>query len=87
MAFPIIDTISPPPEFPSAIVGLSEVCVGESAVYTSDIPMGCEANWYINNTIQSSTTNTLEVFWIDGGGFNITIDFDCDTTIFLEARC
>jgi len=89
MAFPIIemnyliDTISPPPEFPSDIVGLSEVCVSDSAVYTSDIPLGCEANWYINNTIQSSNTNTLEVLWTDGGDFIITIDFDCDTNTFF----
>ena len=89
LPYPIIevtylsDTIPPPPEFPSEITGASEVCVSETAVYISDIPLGCEAVWYINNIVQSSTTNTLEVFWTDVGDFTINIDFNCDTSTFF----
>lgn len=76
------DTIPPPPGFPSPISGPAEACVGDTSVYASDIPVSCEANWYIDGALQNSTTGTLEVIWTESGSFAINLDFDCDTSIF-----
>ena len=73
-----IDTI-PPPVSPSLIMGEDSLCVGETAVYTADIPVGCNANWYINNELQTSNTGILEVVWNENGSFLINLDFECNT--------
>ena len=78
----LLDTIASPPEFPIAISGELNPCVGDTAVYTADIPVSCIANWYIDGELQSSTTNTLEIIWTEGGSFIISLDFECDTNIY-----
>lgn len=78
----MMDTIPPPPGSASYISGPSESCVGNTSIYTSDIPLGCYANWYINGILQSELSGTLEVIWTEMGSFNINLDFECDTSIF-----
>jgi len=74
------DTI-PPPVSPNLIFGEDTICIGETTIYTTDIPVGCNANWYINNELQTSTTGILEVVWSESGSFLINLDFECNANI------
>ncbi len=81
----LTDTIPPPPPgSPDGISGSSEVCVGDTSVYSSDIPLGCEANWYINGVLQNSLEGTLEVIWNESGIFTLSLEFECDTTTYTS---
>ena len=81
----LTDTIPPPPPgSPGGIFGSSEACVGDTSVYSSDIPLGCEANWYINGVLQSSSNGTLEVIWTETGIFTLSLGFECDTTSYIS---
>ncbi len=74
------DTISPPVS-PSLILGEDSICVGDTTLYTADIPLGCNANWYINNELQTSTSGILEVVWSESGSFIINLDFECSANV------
>ncbi len=81
----LTDTIPPPPPgSPDGISGSSEVCVGDTSVYSSDIPLGCEANWYVNGVLQNSSEGTLEVIWTETGIFTLSLEFECDTTTYTS---
>ncbi len=75
------DTISSPPEYTSGIIGPVEQCVGNTSVYTADIPISCEANWYVNGELQISLDGYLEYTWGNGGNYLVELDVICDTII------
>ena len=76
------DTIVQPPNFPSLISGAVNPCIGDTIAYSTDIPVSCQANWYIDGILQNFTTGILEVIWTESGSFMITLDFECDTNIY-----
>lgn len=78
---PVTDTIVPPPEFPEIITGSQYPCEGELSYYTCDIPIGCQANWFINSIPQSGQADTLEVVWWQPGSFEISMQLSCDTLL------
>ncbi|NQU35158.1 MAG: hypothetical protein HQ521_18185 [Bacteroidetes bacterium] len=77
----LLDTIPPPPENPISISGPTQSCVDTTSIYTSDIPLSCNALWYVDGVLQSSTTGTLEITWSASGNFNVMLEFECDTVI------
>ena len=79
----LLDTIPPPPENPISISGPTQSCVGTTSIYTSDIPLSCNAVWYVDGVLQSSTTGTLEITWSTSGNFNVLLEFECDTIIYI----
>lgn len=76
----LVDTISPPPDYPGTIMGSQQVCVGETVSYSADIPIGCETNWFIDGIQQTTTTDTLEVYWFESGSYIISLEITCDTS-------
>ncbi len=83
-ASPVADTITPPPDFPDTLSGPAESCVGDTAVYSAELPVGCSADWYIDTVLQSSDSSALEVIWTDEGDFTISLYFDCDSGTFFS---
>jgi len=82
MDFPSTDTIPPPPpNLPDSLSGPSEGCLGDTAIYTTDIPLGCSAEWYINNTIQGSDSGSMQVIWTDDGFYTISLYFNCNSGV------
>jgi hypothetical protein len=86
MASPVVeniyltDTIPPPRDVPGIVSGPTQACIGETMVYTADIPIGCETQWFINGNLQNTSADTLEVYWYESGIFIISIELTCDTT-------
>ncbi len=76
------DTIAPPPGFPSTVSGPVVVCVDDTVTYTADIPLNCNALWYVDDVLQSSTTGELQVIWSNQGDHTINLNFECDTTTY-----
>jgi hypothetical protein len=84
--FAIPDTIQPPPDSPDTLAGPSEGCIGDTALYTTSIPLGCTPEWYINDTLQGSDSSSMQVIWTDDGHYTISLYFDCDTnTSFVDS--
>lgn len=84
-AIPVTDSVSPPPGSPDTLSGPTEGCVGDTAVYSAELPVGCTVQWYIDSTLQSSDSGTLEVVWTDQGDYTVSL-FDCDSgTIFSDS--
>ncbi len=79
----LIDTIATPPENPVYVMGPETSCVGATSVYTSDIPLGCDVNWYVNGVLQTSAFDTLEIIWTSNGDNYIELEFECDTITFI----
>ena len=84
-AISLIDTIISPPISPSLISGIDYSCVGDTCIYKSDIPLSCEANWYVNGNIQPSSTGTLEIIWTSEGSMNLVLELECDTTFLVDS--
>ncbi|MCF6342530.1 MAG: T9SS type A sorting domain-containing protein [Bacteroidales bacterium] len=77
---PLTDTIPPPPpDSLITILGPTEVCVDDTAVYTTDIPLGCSAEWYIDGVLQGSDSSSMEVVWTDDDLYTISLYFVCDS--------
>ncbi len=76
------DSISPPPYSPQLIAGDTITCVGETNTYIADIPVSCNANWYINGNLQTTPTDDLIVTWTNSGTQTITLEFTCDTITY-----
>lgn len=75
---PLPDSIPPPPpDTPVLLYGPSEPCLGDTAVYTTDVPLGCSTQWYVDNVIQGSTSASIEVNWTSIGSHTISTYFDC----------
>ena len=81
----LVDTIISPPISPNLISGIDYPCVGDTCIYKSDIPLGCESNWYVNGNIQPSSTATLEIIWTSGGSNNIVLELECNTTFLVDS--
>jgi hypothetical protein len=64
---PSRDTVPPPPSSPDTLNGPEELCVGETAQYTADFPMGCYNIWYVDDSLQGSDSAVLEVTWETAG--------------------
>ena len=96
MALPVVeniyltDTIPPPPDVPGIVSGPTQTCQGETMVYSADIPIGCEIQWFIGGILQNTSADTLEVYWYESGIFIISIELTCDTsgnaTSFLSVQ-
>lgn len=83
VALPLIETDTiPPPQSPGMLTGSTFVCVGDTSVYNSDVPISCQTNWYINNNPRSTSNGLLEVIWTEIGTFTITLDFECNSIIY-----
>ena len=78
----LLDTIPPPPENTTSISGPTQSCIGETSVYTSDIPLSCNPNWYLDGVLQSTTLGVLEITWAEGGSYDIILEFECDTVTY-----
>ncbi len=75
------DTIQPPPGSVSLISGPLVTCTGDTSLYTTDIPVSCMAQWYVNGILQPSTTDTLQVVWQVPGLNTISLYFNCNGTV------
>ncbi|MDP2724095.1 MAG: hypothetical protein Q8O72_15165 [Bacteroidales bacterium] len=76
----LTDTIPPPPDVPGIVSGPAQACQGETMVYSADIPIGCETQWFIDGILQNTSADTMEVYWYESGIFIISIELTCDTT-------
>ena len=76
----LTDTIPPPPDVPGIVSGPTQACQGETMVYSADIPIGCETQWFIDGILQNTSADTLVVYWYESGIFIISIELTCDTT-------
>ena len=87
VSFPETDTVPPPP--PDSLITISgpfESCEDDTAVYTTDIPLGCSAEWYINDTLQGSDSSSMQVVWTDDGFYTISLYYVCDSdTSFVDS--
>ncbi|NOX84545.1 MAG: T9SS type A sorting domain-containing protein [Chlorobi bacterium] len=83
-ASPVADTITPPPGSPDTLSGPAESCVGDTAVYSAELPVGCSADWYIDTVLQSSDSAILEVVWTDEGNYTVSLYFNCDSGTFFS---
>ena len=81
--YPFADTIQPPPNHPDSITGQVTSCTGDTSLYQADIPVSCTAQWYVNNVLQTSTADTLQVVWQQPGTNNISLYFNCDGNIMF----
>ncbi|MCF6172048.1 MAG: T9SS type A sorting domain-containing protein [Bacteroidales bacterium] len=84
---PVTDTIPPPP--PDSLITISgptDICVNDTAVYTTDIPLGCSSDWYVDGVLQGSDSSSLQVVWTDDGLSTISLYFVCDSgTSFVDS--
>lgn len=55
------------PAPPTPIQGAGESCIAETETYTTTVGPGESCLWWIDGTLQSSTTTTLEVNWDEWG--------------------
>ena len=78
--FALLDSLPPPPpEYPDTLSGPVEGCVGDTAVYTTDIPLGCSAEWYVNDNLQGSDSSSMQIIWDDDSYYTISLYYDCDS--------
>ena len=83
---PVSDSITPPPDSPDTLTGPSESCVGDTAVYSAELPVSCTAQWYIDTVLQSSGSGILQVVWADTGNYAVILYFNCDSgTVFSDS--
>ncbi len=83
---PVTDSITPPPDFPDSLSGPTESCVGDTAVYSSDLPVSCTAQWYIDSTLQDPDSGSLQIIWADEGSYTVSLYFDCgSSTTFSDS--
>lgn len=80
--FAVTDTIAPPPDFPNFITGPIESCVGDTSVFTIDMPVSCSGIWYVDGVMQTSSSNELQCIWLISGTFIVELEIVCDTTTF-----
>lgn len=80
--FAVTDSITPPPDFPNSITGPTESCVGDTSVFTIDMPISCSAMWYVDGVLQPTSTNELQYIWVTSGTFVVGLDIECDTILF-----
>jgi len=81
-AIPVTDTISPPPDNPTTIIGLSELCQGQTAQYIADIPIACEVQWLVDGIPQTTANDTLEMTWTEAGSYLLSLEITCDTNTY-----
>jgi len=78
--FPLTDSLPPPPPgSPDTLTGPIDGCLGDTALYATHLPLGCLAEWYINDTLQGSDSSTMQVIWTDDGFYTISLYYDCDS--------
>lgn len=80
--YAITDTIPSPPESVAALSGPIEACVGDISVYTAELAIGCDALWYVESVLQSTSGNLLEYSWVSSGSFLVELEIACDTINF-----
>ncbi len=81
--FPSGDTVQPPPNHPDSINGPATSCTEDTSIYQADIPVSCTAMWYLNNILQQSTADTLQIIWQEAGTYTISLYFDCNGNILF----
>jgi len=75
---PLPDSVPPPPpDTPILLLGPTEPCLGDTVIYTTDVPLGCAVHWQIDGVIQGPTSASIEVIWTSVGPHTITSYFDC----------
>lgn len=67
----------PPPGGPLALTGPGSACTGDTSEYLTDVPVGCNCQWYINDALQPQTTSPLIVTWTTPGEFVVELFFQC----------
>lgn len=78
-AFASTDTIVPPPEEVN-IHGDDSVCIYQTEVYTSDLPINCSALWFIDEVLQTDDTlSEIEIYWTEDGNHELKLMANCDS--------
>ena len=78
-AFATTDTIISPPEEVN-IYGDDSVCIYQTEVYTSDLPINCSASWFIDEVLQTDDTlSEIEINWTEDGNHELKLMANCDS--------
>ncbi|NTV84076.1 MAG: hypothetical protein HGA23_07240, partial [Bacteroidales bacterium] len=77
--FPPPDTVAPPPPPGNAnpLTGPSSACVGETSVYSIDVPVACSCQWSVNGILQAGTGSTFSMTWSAAGNQEIAVVLVC----------
>lgn len=78
LRFPPPDSVPPPPfGEPNQLSGPGEACVGETSVYSTDVPIACVCQWSVNGIIQPETSSTFVITWSQQGLQVVSVTFIC----------
>lgn len=75
--FPSPDSIPSPPGQADPLTGPSSACIGDTSVYSVDVPVACNCQWAINDIIQPGTGSTLTITWTEEGLQVVSVVFVC----------
>jgi hypothetical protein len=76
---PLTDTITPPPPpgGPLGLAGPSSACVGQTSEYTTEVPLACICQWYVNEILQPDTLPVFSILWTQPGIQDVSAAFLC----------
>ncbi len=83
---PLPDSIQPPPPAPAPVSGPSYGCIGDTAIFDTDISVGCTPLWYYNDSLIASGDLPLQLVWWEPGVINISLFRSCNgQTVFMDS--
>ena len=86
-AFYETDTLPPdPPDEPGNLTGPTWACVGETSVFSIDVPVGCMCQWSVNNLVQPGSDYIFSYTWTTGGTQEVSVVFVCSGGFTSEAQ-
>jgi hypothetical protein len=72
------DTIPPPPPGgPVTLTGPSSACVGDTSEYSTEVPLACICQWYVDEVLQADTLPVFTIVWEQAGTREIAVAFLC----------
>ena len=75
---PDIDSIVPPPPSPLLITGSDTCCLNDICNYSADLPIDCNAQWFVDDILQGSDSSVMEIVWDTPGEHEIRLNSFCD---------
>ena len=74
------DTITPPPPpgGPLTLTGPTSACVGDMSEYSTEVPVSCFCQWYVEEVLQAETSPVFTYTWTQAGVQEVAVAFLCE---------
>jgi hypothetical protein len=74
--YPQPDTIPPPPPGgPLALTGPGTACLGDTSIYSTEVPLASTCQWSVDGVILPDTSSTFPVTWTQTGNHSVSVVF------------